>query len=141
MLGAERSRDAARDLAAANVVHAVDADLGGQRAQSGEVLGDRRRRAPRALELLAIGVYRIARQGLGPGTGPDERAEGAIDASVGTARQRRCLAGDAFTAGVLLGSHEARSLDEAVRLGNAWGAAAVSVDGSVPPPRATLLNV
>jgi len=47
-------------------------------------------------------------------------------------------AGDAFAAGVLLGRHEARSLTDAIRLGNAWGAAAVGIDGSLPPPRATV---
>jgi ribokinase len=49
-------------------------------------------------------------------------------------------AGDAFAAGVLVGCHEARSLDDAIQLGNAWGAAAVGIDGSLPPPRATVLH-
>jgi sugar/nucleoside kinase (ribokinase family) len=47
-------------------------------------------------------------------------------------------AGDAFAAGILLGRHEARSLTDAIRLGNAWGAAAAGSDSSLPPPRATV---
>jgi ribokinase len=49
-------------------------------------------------------------------------------------------AGDAFAAGVLVGCHENHSLADAVQLGNAWGAATVAVDGSVPPARAAAIN-
>jgi sugar/nucleoside kinase (ribokinase family) len=46
-------------------------------------------------------------------------------------------AGDAFAAGVLVGCHETRTLPDAIRLGNAWGAATVATDSSLPPPRTT----
>jgi ribokinase len=49
-------------------------------------------------------------------------------------------AGDAFAAGVLVGCYEARSLDAAIQLGTAWGAAAVGINGSLPPSRATVLH-
>jgi hypothetical protein len=88
LLGVERARCAARDFGAAHVVDVVGAELGGQRAQRGEVLGDRRRRAAGVLELLAVGAHRRACERLGPGVGSDE---GAGDAGVGAPRQRRRL--------------------------------------------------
>jgi ribokinase len=49
-------------------------------------------------------------------------------------------AGDAFAAGILVGHHETQPLPDAVRLGNAWGAATVAFDSSAPPPRAAIID-
>lgn len=49
-------------------------------------------------------------------------------------------AGDAFAAGILVGCHETHSLNHAIRLANAWGAATVGTDSSTPPPRTAADN-
>jgi hypothetical protein len=100
LLGAERAGLAAGDLRAADAAHAVAAERGGKRAQRREVLGDRRRRAAGALELVAVGAHALAGERVDAGIGPDERAERAVDAGVGLARQRGALVGgDAGRAG------------------------------------------
>ncbi len=45
-----------------------------------------------ALEQIAAAAYGLGGEGLGPGVGAEELAEGAVDAGVGVAGQLRGLA-------------------------------------------------
>jgi hypothetical protein len=56
------------------------------------VLGDGRRRAPGALERVAVGAHRLRGQFLGAGVRAEEGTEGAVDGGVGAPRLGRALA-------------------------------------------------
>jgi hypothetical protein len=79
----ERAWFAARDPRGAHGAQlGVDAERLGQAAQRGEVLGHRRRRAPRALERVAVGAHRFGGELLGAGVRAQERGEAAVDGGV-----------------------------------------------------------